>query len=69
MAESKNAEQPKAKPAEPKFTLEKLGQHCGELFGVTSSAFAGATLHLAPGAYTVAEVKETINKWKNKEAK
>lgn len=69
MAETKNAEQPKAKMAEPKFTLEKLGQHCNELFGVTSSTFAGATMNLKPGTYTVAEVKETINKWKNKEAK
>lgn len=69
MAESKTAEQPKAKSAEPKFTLEKLGQHCGELFGVTSSTFAGATLGLKSGMYTVAEVKEAINKWKNKEAK
>ncbi len=63
------AKEQAAKPAAKKFTLEKLGQHCGELFGVTSSTFVGATMNLGPGEYTVAEVKEAINKWKSKEAK
>lgn len=69
MAQAENKATEKTKTTAKKFALEKLGQHCMELFGVTSSAFVGATFQLAPGEYTVAEVKEVISKWKKKEAK
>lgn len=69
MAQAENKAAEKTKTTAKKFTLEKLGQHCMELFGVTSSTFAGATFQLKPGEYTVAEVKEIISKWKKKEAK
>ena len=55
----------------PKFTIEKLRSNCLALFGVTSSTFDGAT-HGLDGEFTVEEIKNTIEKWKNttlKEAK
>ena len=52
------------------YTLEKLRDNCIELFGITTTTFAGATAALPEkGMYTVAEIKGAINKWFNKEAK
>lgn len=56
-----------AKP-EPKFTVEKLGENCHQLFGVSSCTFAGAT-HGMTGEYTVAEMKAHIEKWRRTEVK
>ena len=55
--------------AEPKFTLDKLRENCGTLFGVDESTFVGATYSLKGKKYSVSEIKETINEWKKKEAK
>lgn len=55
--------------AEPKFTLDKLREHSAKLFGVDESTFIGATTELAEKEYSVSEIKETIEKWKAKEAK
>lgn len=54
--------------AEPKFTVEKLGAKCRQLFGVSSCTFAGAT-HGMTGEYTVAEMKAHIEKWRRTEVK
>ncbi|MCM1530120.1 MAG: hypothetical protein NC093_09020 [Alistipes sp.] len=54
--------------AEPKFTLEKLREHSVKLFGVDESTFIGATTGLAEAEYSVSEIKNTIEKWKTKEA-
>lgn len=54
---------------EEKFPLEELQKNCIELFGVTSSTFAGATHVLGDGEYTIAEVKKQINTWLSKEVK
>lgn len=59
-----------AKTAERTFTLDALQKHCKELFGVTSSTFAGATNGMsADKKYTVEEVKKTIDEWGKKEAR
>lgn len=52
---------------EPKFTLENLGRHCRELFGVSTVTFAGATSGIEQKEYTVKEIKDIINKWCKKE--
>lgn len=53
-----------------KYNLEKLRDNCIELFGITTTTFAGATAALPEkGMYTVAEIEGAINKWLNKEAK
>jgi len=52
----------------PKFTVEKLGAHALELFGVSQSTYAGAT-HNLDGEYTVEEMKDHIDKWLKKEVK
>ena len=54
--------------AETKFTLEKLRENCGTLFGVSDCVFAGATANLT-GEYSVSEIKNTIAVWLKKEAK
>ena len=64
----KSAEKPEPQPAR-EFSLDSLAQHCGELFGVTSSTFAGATAGLPARKYTVDEVRNAIIAWKKKEAK
>ena len=51
-----------------KYTIEKLGQNCRKLFGVSQSTFAGATYGLK-GTYTVAEMRELINNWSKKGVK
>lgn len=55
--------------AEPKYTLEKLKEHSVKLFGVSESTFIGATTGLTDKEYSVSEIKNTIEKWKAKEAK
>ena len=50
----------------PKFSIDKLGKHCLELYGCSSTTFAGATAGLT-GEYTVDEMKEIINQWSEKE--
>ncbi len=52
----------------PKFTVEKLGESCQKLFGISRSTFDGATSGLK-GEYTVQEMKENISKWMKKEVK
>lgn len=67
----KTAETPvkEVEATESKFTLEKLRENCGTLFGVDESTFVGATYALKGEKYSISEIKETINKWKKKEAK
>jgi len=55
--------------AEPKYTLEKLKEHSVKLFGVSESTFIGATTRLTDKEYSVSEIRNTIEKWKSKEAK
>lgn len=54
--------------AAPKFSVERLGENCRQLFGVSSCTYAGAT-HGLTGEYTVEEMKAHIEKWRKKEAK
>ena len=58
------------KPTEQgqKYSIPQLQKNAYELFGVSSSTFAGATLDL-DGEYTVDEVKKIISDWKKKEVK
>ncbi|WP_418933588.1 hypothetical protein [Hominenteromicrobium sp.] len=57
-----------AKATPQKFPLEKLAAGCRTLFGVSASTFAGATAGMS-GDYSVAEMKDHINKWLKKEVK
>ncbi len=57
----------KAVPA-PKFSVEKLGENCQKLFGISKSTFDGAASGLK-NEYTVQEMKDIISKWLKKEAK
>ena len=55
---------------EPSFKLEKLREHCLEIFGITSSTFDGATFELdKERQYTKAEIKAQIEAWSKKEVK
>ena len=47
--------------AKQKFPLAKLQEHCYELFGVTTSTFAGAT-NGKTGDYTIDEIKKFLYK-------
>lgn len=51
-----------------KFTVEKLQANCRELFGISTSTFAGATYGMT-GTYTVEEMKAHIEAWRKKEVK
>lgn len=51
--------------AAQKFTVEKLQANCRELFGVSTSTFAGATYGMT-GRYTVGEMKAHVEAWKKK---
>lgn len=51
-----------------KFTVEKLQANCRQLFGVTTSTFAGATYGMT-GKYTVDEMNAYIKAWKKKGVK
>lgn len=61
-------EQEAVKETAPKFTVEKLAEYARELFGVSSCTYAGAT-HGLTGEFTVEEMKQHIETWKNKEVK
>ena len=52
----------------PKFSVEKLGTNCRQLFGVSTSTFTGATCGMT-GKYTVEEMREHIEDWKKKGVK
>lgn len=54
--------------AAPKFAVEKLQENCRQLFGVSTSTFAGATYGMT-GKYTVEEMKAHIEAWKKREVK
>lgn len=59
-----------AQKQEKRFTLEKLRDNCVELFGITTTTFAGATAALpSKKLHTVAEVRKAIDEWLKKEAK
>lgn len=57
------------KKAETKFPLATLKQDCVKVYGISSSTFAGATMDLPDGEYTIEEVRTVINKWLKKEVK
>lgn len=67
MAEKTESPKKQQGKATKKFTVEKLGKNCRELFGVSSSTYAGATYGMT-GDYTVEEMKAHIEKWGKKEA-
>lgn len=48
-----------------KYTVEKLQANCRQLFGISTSTFAGATYGMT-GQYTVEEMKTHIEAWKKK---
>ena len=64
--QAENAEVKAAPVKTPKFTLERLRQDCFKLFNVTTSTFDGATLDLKGDKFTVEEIKNKIDNWKNK---
>lgn len=69
MANEKKAGAEAASAAQaPKFTVERLGADCRQLFGVSSCTYAGAT-HGMTGEYTVEEMKKHIEEWQKKEVK
>lgn len=73
MAATKNKEaaavQPTAKgKAAKKYAIEKLQANCRQLFGVSTSTFAGAAYGMT-GTYTVEEMRTHIEAWKKKEVK
>lgn len=51
-----------------KYTVEKLQANCRELFGVSTSTFAGAAYGMT-GTYTVEEMKAHIEAWRKKGVK
>lgn len=54
--------------AAPKYAIEKLQENCRQLFGVSTSTFAGATFDMT-GKYTVEEMRAHIDAWKKREVK
>ena len=66
MAKDKDTGAQGAAP-EPKFTVERMRAHCVELFGVSSTTYAGATAGME-GEYTIREMKDHIEAWSKKEA-
>ena len=54
--------------AAPKYAIEKLQENCRQLFGVSTSTFAGATFGMT-GKYTVEEMRAHIDAWKKREVK
>lgn len=54
--------------AAQKFTVKKLQANCRQLFGVSTSTFAGATYGMT-GKYTVEEMRTHIEEWKKKGVK
>ena len=51
-----------------KYTVEKLQANCRQLFGVSTSTFAGATYGMT-GTYPVEEMKAHIEAWGKKGVK
>lgn len=51
-----------------KYTVEKLQENCRQLFGVSTSTFAGATYGMT-GTYTVEEMRVHLETWKKKGVK
>lgn len=51
-----------------KFTVEKLQANCRELFGISTSTFAGATYGMT-GMYTIEEMRAHLEAWKKKGVK
>lgn len=51
-----------------KYTVGKLQANCRQLFGVSTSTFAGATYGMT-GQYTVEEMRAHIEAWKKKGVK
>ena len=51
-----------------KYTVGKLQENCRQLFGVSTSTFAGATYGMT-GKYTVEERRAHIEAWKKREVK
>ena len=54
--------------AAPKYAVGKLQENCRQLFGVSTSTFAGATYGMT-GKYTVEEMRAHIEAWKKREVK
>ena len=54
--------------AAPKYAVGKLQENCRQLFGVSTSTFAGATYGMT-GKYTVEEMRAHIEAWKKREEK
>lgn len=53
---------------EPTFTIKQLQKYSLELFGLTRTAFIGAT-HGLSGEYTIQQMKRHIEEWLKKEVK
>lgn len=51
-----------------KYAVEKLQENCQQLFGVSTSTFAGATYGMT-GTYTVEEMRTYLETWKKKGVK
>ena len=54
------------KPAEPTFSVEQLRPSARNLFGISQSTYDGATDGLT-GEFTVAAMREHIEKWLKEE--
>lgn len=54
--------------AAKEYAVEKLRENCRELFGVSTSTFAGATYGMT-GKYTVEDMRAHIEAWKKKGVK
>lgn len=63
-----NEDSPQMENTEPEFEISQLRENCRTLFGVDTYVFDGATFGMS-GKFTVNNIKTTIEKWKNKEAK
>lgn len=63
------AEGPVKTSDERKFPYEVLEANCMKLFHVTSSTFAGATIGMESGAYTIADMQSIVDAWLKKEVK
>lgn len=53
---------------EPRYDINKLELNCLQLFGVSTSTYAGATYKMT-GKYTVKEMIAHIEAWKKKGVK
>lgn len=62
-ANEKRAETVDMAKKETAYTIEKLREHCMQLFKVTTSTFDGAMYGTKAEKMTIGEAKATINKW------